>query len=374
MNFVFHDRKISGLLAVVPANERSFVEEMAKFNAPVSRSMKLKQVMGYDKHRLVAGPVCASDLACFGLEHLFKNGWLDRDSIDALYVVSQSPDHFIPPTSSVIQGRLGLKQDMFCMDITQGCAGFLIGLMQAFLLLDQPSVRRVVLINVDVMSRKVSPRDRNSYPLIGDACSITIVERGGPDIPIHASLKMDGTRRGALIIPAGGFRIPPSPQTAILEADDDQNLRAADHLRMDGSAVFNFVQTEVPPMIDALFRAAQVTAEDVDYFLFHQPNQFMLQKLAEAMNVPFGKMPSNIVEHYGNSSGVTIPMAIAHNLRDQVCHGTWRTCLAGFGVGLTWASMLLRLGPLDFCDLIEFPEEAVEDAYDDDRRLQEQAG
>jgi 3-oxoacyl-[acyl-carrier-protein] synthase-3 len=378
MNFVFHDRKISGMLAVVPANERSFVDEMSKFNASPARSMKLKQVMGYDKHRLVVGPVCASDLACFAMEYLFENGLLDRDSIDALYVVTQSPDHFIPPTSSVIQGRLGLKQDMFCMDITQGCAGFLIGLMQAFLLLDQPTVRKVVLINVDVMSRKVSTRDRNSYPLIGDAASITIVERGESDGPIHANLKMDGTRRGALIIPAGGFRMPASPQTAILESDDDQNLRAPDHLRMDGSAVFNFVQTEVPPMIEALYRDAQITSEDVDYFLFHQPNRFMLQKLAETLKVPCEKMPSNVVEHYGNSSGVTIPMAIVHNLRDQICRATLRTCLAGFGVGLTWASMLLRLGPFEFCDLIQFPEEAVEDAcnedtYNDDRRLQHQA-
>jgi 3-oxoacyl-[acyl-carrier-protein] synthase-3 len=373
MNFVFQDRKISGMLAVVPANERSFVEEMSKFNASPARSMKLKQVMGYDKHRLVAGPVCGSDLACFGLEHLFEHGLLDRDSIDALYVVTQSPDHFIPPTSSVIQGRLGLKQDMFCMDITQGCAGFLIGLMQTFLLLDQPTVRKVVLINVDVMSRKVSTCDRNSYPLIGDAASITIVERGESGGPIHANLKMDGTRRGALIIPAGGFRMPASPETAILEADDEQNMRAPDHLRMDGSAVFSFVQTEVPPMIEALYRQAQITSEDIDYFLFHQPNRFMLQKLADAIKVPFDKMPSNIVEHYGNSSGVTIPMAIVHNLREQVGRTTLRTCLAGFGVGLTWASMLLRLGPFDFCDLIQFPEKAEEDASDGDRTLQHQA-
>jgi 3-oxoacyl-[acyl-carrier-protein] synthase-3 len=95
--------------------------------------------------------------------------------------------------------------------------------------------------------------------------------------------------------------------------------------------------------------------DDVDYFLFHQPNRFMLQKLAEAMKVPFEKIPSNIVEHYGNSSGVTIPLTIAHNLRARLAGGTIQACLAGFGVGLTWASMLMRIGPLHFCDLIDFP-------------------
>jgi len=354
MNFIFSHRKISGLLAVVPANERSFVDEMANFNFPVARSLKLKKVMGYDKHRIVDGPVCASDLACFGMEHLFNRGLLGRDDFDALFVVTQSPDYFMPPTSSVIQGRLGLQHDMFCMDINQGCAGFLIGLIQAFLLLDQQSVRKVVLINVDVMSRKVSPRDRNSYPLIGDAASIAIVERSVDPAPIHANLKMDGARREALMIPAGGFRTPSSPETAVLEDDGENNFRSQDHLRMDGQGVFNFVQVEVPPMIDDLLHTAGATSDEVDYFLFHQPNRFMLEKLADAMKVPYAKMPSNIVEHYGNSSGVSIPMAIAHNLRERLTSGTINACLAGFGVGLTWSSMLMRLGPLEFCELIDF--------------------
>jgi 3-oxoacyl-[acyl-carrier-protein] synthase-3 len=243
---------------------------------------------------------------------------------------------------------------MFCLDINRGCAGFVIGLYQAFLLLDQPSIRKVVLINVDVLSRKISKKDRNSYPLVGDAASITVVERSETENTIHANLKMDGSRHDALIIPAGGFRLPCSPETAVLESDGE-NQRAKDHLRMDGTAVFNFVQVEIPPIIDELMASADARVEDVDYFLFHQPNRFMLQKLAEKMKVPFEKMPSNIVERYGNSSGVTIPMAIAENLRDKLTTESYNACLAGFGVGLTWASMLMRLGRFDFCELIDFP-------------------
>jgi 3-oxoacyl-[acyl-carrier-protein] synthase-3 len=293
------------------------------------------------------------------MEHLFASGKLDRDDCDALIVVTQSPDYFMPPTSSVIHGRLRLKQDMVCLDINQGCAGFLIGLFQAFLLLDQPSVRKVALANVDVLSRKVSTRDRNSYPLVGDAASIVIVERAQDATPIYANVKMDGTRCEALMIPAGGFRLPCSPETAVLEEDGENNFRAKDHLRMDGAAVFNFVQVEVPPMIQDLLQAAQTSVDDVDYFLFHQPNRFMLQKLADQMRIPYAKMPSNIVEHYGNSSGVTIPLTIAHNLRERLLGGAINACLAGFGVGLTWSSMLMRLGPFDFCDLIEFPGEGL---------------
>ncbi|MGA8891049.1 MAG: ketoacyl-ACP synthase III [Anaeromyxobacteraceae bacterium] len=354
MNLAFRGRKIAGLLTVLPANERTFVEEMSNFNFPVARSMKLKEVMGYDRHRLVDGPVCASDLAVHGLEHLFASGRLGRDDFDALVVVTQSPDFLMPPTSSVIQGRLGLKHDLFCLDINQGCAGFLIGLMQGFLLLDQPTISRVVLVNVDVLSRKVSTKDRNSYPLIGDAASIAVLERSEDPGIIHANLKMDGTRAQALTIPAGGFRLPSSPETAVMEEDAEGNLRAKDHLRMDGSAVFNFVQVEVPPMIDALLATAGVTHAEVDAYLFHQPNRFMLQKLADKMKVPHEKMPSNIVEHFGNSSGVTIPLAIVFNLREKLLSDSIRACLAGFGVGLTWSSMLLRLGPMNFCDMIDF--------------------
>ena len=130
MNFKFTHRRISGLLTVVPANEKTFVEEMENFNFPRARSLKLQEVMGYDRHRLVTGDVCVSDLAVFGLEHLFAEGLLGRDDFDALIVVTQSPDYLMPPTSSVIQGRLGLKQDLFCLDINQGCAGFVVGLLK----------------------------------------------------------------------------------------------------------------------------------------------------------------------------------------------------------------------------------------------------
>src|SRR6202012_5331532 len=95
-------------------------------------------------------------------------------------------------------------------------------------------------------------RDTNSYPLVGDAASITIVEKDAACGTIHANMKMDGTRREALMIPAGGMRLPHSAETAVLRDVGDHNLRAQDHLRMEGSEVFAFVQKEVPPMIAAL--------------------------------------------------------------------------------------------------------------------------
>lgn len=354
MNFVFNHRKISGLAVIVPANERSFIDEMANFAFPPARSLKLKEVMGYDKHRLVDGPVCTSDLVVFGLEYIFEKGLIGRDDFDAMILVTQSPDYFMPPTSNVIQGKLGLKKDLFCLDINQGCAGFLVGLIQGYLLLDQPAIRKVLLINADVMSRKVSSKDRNSYPLIGDAASIAVLEKTESDAAVYANLRMDGSRCEALMIPAGGFRLPSSAETAILREDADGNMRSKDDLCMDGSAVFNFVQSEVPPMIEEILKAGKMEANEVDAFIFHQPNRFMLQKLADRIGVAHSKMPSNIVEHFGNSSGVTVPLAMAFNFKERILAGKIKACLAGFGVGLTWSSALTDLGPLDFCELIEY--------------------
>jgi 3-oxoacyl-[acyl-carrier-protein] synthase-3 len=355
MNFTYRKKRISGLLTVVPANELSFVAEMKNFNFPESRSLKLMEVMGYKKRRLVQPGVCVSDLAVFGLQSLFDRGLLQRDDIDALLLVTQTGDYIMPATSNVIQGRLGLKQDTFCLDINQACAGFVIGLMQAFMLLEQESIRKVVLINSDVLSRKASPKDRNIYPLIGDAAAITVIERDLDDSVIHASVKMDGTRSDALIVPAGGMRLPSSPETAVLEDVGDNNLRAKDHMRMDGAAVFNFVQLEIPPLIAGLLAHAGIPVDSVDYFLTHQPNRFMLQKLADKMKVPHAKMPNNVVENFGNSSGATIPLSIILNVADQVKAGHIQACLAGFGGGLTWAAMLMRLGGLAFCELIDYP-------------------
>ena len=353
MDFIFQNKIISGLAVVLPENERLFLDDMKEFNAPINRSLKLKEIMGYDKHRVVNDGVCVSDLACHGLQSLFDRNLLSKDDFDALIVVTQSPDYFLPPTSNVIQGNLDLKHDLFCMDISQGCAGYIIGLLQAFMMLDQDNINKVVLINGDVLSRKVSKKDRNSFPLIGDGVSISVIE-SSKSSKIFANLKMNGSERDALIIPAGGFRTPSSKKTSVLEEVDSENMRALDNLKMDGPAVFNFVQQNVPDMIFHLLKEANSSLEKVDYFACHQPNKFMLEKLADKIGIPYSKMPNNVVENFGNSSGVTIPTVLAHNLQSQLLNEELNICFAGFGVGLTWGSILMRVGKLRFCEMIDY--------------------
>jgi 3-oxoacyl-[acyl-carrier-protein] synthase-3 len=166
---------------------------------------------------------------------------------------------------------------------------------------------------------------------------------------------MDGARREALMIPAGGMRLPFSPETAEVRDAGDNNFRSLENLKMDGSAVFNFVQTEVPPLIADLMDFSGKSDADIRAYAFHHPNKFMLEKLADKLGVEYKKVPMDVVERFGNSSGATIPTVLATNLKDQLLSERSLYCLAGFGVGLTWASMLISLGPLQFCEQIDYP-------------------
>ena len=153
MNLKFHNKKISGILTVLPENEVNFDDEIENYNFSRSQSMRLKMIMGYNKKRVVTKGTTVSDLCVFGMNFLFEKNLLDKDEIDAIILVTTSPDHFLPPTSHIIQGKLGLKQDMFCMDINQGCSGYIVGLNQAFLLLEQDSINKVVLTTLCFINR-----------------------------------------------------------------------------------------------------------------------------------------------------------------------------------------------------------------------------
>jgi 3-oxoacyl-[acyl-carrier-protein] synthase-3 len=354
MNLKFRNKKITGMLTVLPENEIKFDDEIDNYAFSKSQSMKLKLIMGYNKRRVVKAGTTVSDLCVFGLQHLFDNNLLNKEDIDAIILVSQSPDYFIPGTSHVIHGRLGLRNDILCLDTSQACSGYSIGIIQAFMLLEQEEINKVVVLNGDTYSQKVSKQDRGSNPITGDAVSITIVEKSASDNVIYGSINTDGGGFEALIIPAGGFRTPSNTETEKLVKDDKGNTRSLDNLVMKGDDVFNFVQREVPPMIDKLLSRADINKDDVDYFMFHQPNKFMLKKLADKMDIPYEKMPNNIVENFGNSNSASIGVNICYNLGEKLLNNSYFLCLAGFGGGLSWSSLLLEMENLDFCKIIDF--------------------
>lgn len=353
MKTIFHGKKITGILGVLPQNEVLFEDEMGNYTFPEKQTLRLKKVMGYEKHRIVKKTTASSDLCVFGLKHMLQKGLVDRAEIGAVVVVTSTPDHQIPTVSNIIQGECDLDNDVICIDISQGCTGFLHGLMHSFMLLEHLGNKKVALFTVDTLSKKVSSRDRNSYPLIGDAAGITIIENDTKAKDIYFNMYNDGRRREALLIPAGGSRLACSVETAIMrDVDNDGNLRSLDNLKMMGSEVFTFVQTEVPPLIEETLKFSGQSKEEIDWYLFHQPNKFMLKKLAEKLGVPYEKVPMNIVENFGNPSGASIPINIVHNLGQGILDTTYNCCLSGFGSGLTWGAMTVELGGMEFCEML----------------------
>ncbi len=353
MKTVFYDKRITGLLSVVPQTRVAFEDEVSNYTFPSRQTLRLQKVMGYKAHRIVKESTATSDLCCAGLEYMLKNNWLDKGEIGGIIVVTTSPDHFIPPVSSIVQGRFGLSEDIVCVDISQGCTAFLWGLLESFMLLEHIPDKKILVFAADVLSKKVSKKDRNSYPLIGDAAGIAVMENCPGAGAIHTIMRNNGSLGDALKIPAGGSRLPCSPATAVLEdRDGDGNLRALDNLVMRGSDVFTFVQTKVPPLIESVLQYADLRKEDIDWYLFHQPNKFMLRKLAEKLGVPYEKVPMNVVEEFGNSSGACIPVCATYNLSSQMKGNPQKYCLSAFGSGLTWAAMVMDIGELDFCEML----------------------
>lgn len=348
----FKGKKISSLLGVLPETVSFFDDEVGNYSFPPRQTLRLKKVMGYNRHLLAKETTTVSDFAVFGLHYMLDNAWIAREEIGAVVVVTLCPDYFVPHISNIVQAECDLNEEVICLDIAQGCCGFLIGLMQSFMLLDHLGSKKVVLINGDVLSHKVSKHDRNDYPLVGDAASITVLENDPAASSIYFEMHMDGKRGDALKIPAGGFRMPSTPQTAKLVDQGDGNFRALDHMQMDGSEVFNFVQSEVPSMLQTAFAREGREIEDFDYFFFHQPNRFMLQKLAEKAGLPLEKLPMNLVENYGNSSGASIPLIAILNSRDALLSKINRCCLSAFGSGLSWGVVFIDIGLLEHCELI----------------------
>ncbi len=352
MQTVFSGKKISSILGILPENEYFFDDETKNYSFPEKQTLRLKKVMGFEKHRLAKETSTISDFALYGLRYLFEKQWILKEEIGAVVVVTLCPDYFVPQISTILHGKLALPQDVLCLDIAQGCCGFLIGLMESFLLLDHLKNKKVVLVNGDILSHKVSRRDRNDFPLIGDAATISILENDVSAGEIYYEMHTDGSRRNALKIPAGAFRMPSTSETAIMCDQGDGNFRSLDHIHMDGSGVFEFVQTEVPPMLVHAFEKAGKKLEDIDYFLFHQPNKFMLKKLAEKAGIPEEKLPMNLVENFGNPSGASIPLTAAYNLKEKLTAKRLECCLSAFGSGLAWGTVFMGIGPLKHCEVI----------------------
>lgn len=305
---------------------------------------KTFQSTGVAVRSIAAPDQCTSDLGVIAAQNLFASGVGNPEDIDFLLFCTQLPDYFLPASACTIQSRLGLRNDCGALDFNLGCSGYVYGLALSKSLIEDGLANNVLLIVGDTLSKVINPKDRGSLALFSDGASATLIssiideeEFIGPFI-----FGTDGTGAKNLIIPAGGFRLPSNQDTAIARDDESGIFRSAEDLFMDGAEIFNFSLQTVPKSINHLIERCQLTLDNIDFFIFHQANKFMLEALRRKIKIPKEKFSINL-ENYGNTSSATIPMALEVALENKLIKKNSKVLLCGFGVGYSWAATLIKV-------------------------------
>lgn len=349
-----HGVALRGLRVAVPAATRS-LEDEGLIESEVERN-RLEKSIGISTRHVARPGLCTSDLCQLAAEGLLQQlGWAP-DTIDVLLFVTQSADYVIPATACALQSRLGLGSCM-AFDINLGCSGYVYGLWTAASLLKTLQISgrsaRALVLAGDISTSKLMPGDRGTIPLFGDAGSATALEVDTDAGTIHGLFGTDGTGADHLIIKAGGVRQPLVPPTTPHAPEIQEQLFKDARLHLNGTEVFNFTLRQVPGLIEGILAEAGITSDDVDYFLFHQANAFMLSHLRKKARLPEDKVPL-AMESYGNTSSASIPLTIAACLADQL-QTPKSLVLMGFGVGWSWGAVKIDVGPIPPPIVVEYP-------------------
>ena len=302
---------------------------------------KIQSKTGIEERHIAAPDEFASDLAVQAAEKLFAGGVV-RDSIDALLYCTQSPDYFLPTTACLLQNRLDLRTDIAALDFNLGCSGFIYGLGLARGLIQSVQASRVLLLTADTYSKFIHPGDRSVRTLFGDAAAATIIDASESAGGLSGPFVYGTDGRGAenLIVPAGGMR-QPRREDAEVVTDEAGNQRSANHLYMNGPEIFNFTLRIVPATVEALFTKSGLTMDDIDLFVFHQANQYMLEHLRKRLGVPAEKFVVSM-QKCGNTVSSTIPIALKMALESGQLKPGMKVILLGFGVGYSWGGTIVE--------------------------------
>jgi 3-oxoacyl-[acyl-carrier-protein] synthase III len=295
------------------------------------------------EQRHVSGPEeFASDLAVQAAEKVIAQNPKCRDGIDGLLYLTQSPDYFLPTTACLLQQRLNLSTAVAALDINLGCSGYIYGLGLAQALIRSGQARLVLVVTADTYSKFIHPADRSVRTIFGDAASATLVcgtdGAGGLKGPFVYGT--DGSGAENLIVPAGGMRRP-RVENAEVVTDKGGNQRTANNLYMNGPEIFNFTLRVVPATFDAVLSKAGLAREDVDLFVFHQANQYMLEHIRKRLGIAPERFVISM-QNCGNTVSGTIPIALAMATKSGQLRRGMKVMLMGFGVGYSWGGTIVE--------------------------------
>lgn len=335
----YNNVRIEGISAVVPGTCIDNMHFSDFFSEKEAKSVI--KMTGIAARRFADEETCASDLCYKAASILLAELDLKPEHIDAVIMVTLTPDYRMPATAFLLHQRLGLKKDCMAFDISLGCSGFVYGFSTAANLLQQDNISRVLLLNGETKSKVYGKRDKSTSLLFGDAGTATLFCKTNETINTTVTLNSDGSKAEAIMIEAGGYRNPSTQDSLVEILYEDGSWRSAQQGKMDGPAIFDFTITEVPKDVLRVLDHAGLSAEDIDYFVFHQANKFISDHIGKKLGIPQTKIPYSL-DKYGNTASVSIPLTICSELHHLSCKPK-KLCLSAFGVGLSWGSVITEL-------------------------------
>lgn len=327
---------IKGISYYLPKNvitNEDLVQEFPEWSVE-----KVAQKVGVNSRHVASEDETAGDLAEQAALKLFEEYDVDPKTIDFVLFCTQSPDYLLPSTACILQHRLGIPTSSGAFDYNLGCSGCVYGLAIAKGLITAGIAKNVLLLTAETYQKYLHPLDKSNRSIFGDGAAACLISTEGLAEIGEFHLGTNGGGANHLILETGGARS--KEQKGLELVDADGHVRRSDYLYMDGSAVFNFTYQSVPPMVKDVLQKNRIEKEDVNFFVFHQANKFMLDTLRKVCKIPKEKFYVNITDT-GNTVSSTILIALKQCIDTKTITSGMRVCIAGFGVGLSWGGTML---------------------------------
>ena len=297
---------------------------------------KVAGKVGITERHIAAADETATDMAYQAAEQLFAQG-VERTSIDFVLLCTQSADFFLPSSACILQDRLGLSKNCGAFDFNLGCSGYEYGLAIAKGFIMANVAKNILLLTAETYTKYLHAQDKGNRTIFGDGATATLVSTDGFAEIGEVVVGTDGSGAENLIVRSLGARNKSLLNDA--QSDEDGNIVSGDHLYMHGSNVFNFTADVVPNMVEKLLKKSDLQQDDVNLWVFHQANKYMINYLRKLLNIDKEKFYI-FMENVGNTVSSTIPIALCEARKENKLHGN--ILLAGFGVGLSWGGVMLK--------------------------------
>lgn len=299
---------------------------------------KIEKKLGIKQRHITAENETASDIAIKAAEQLFENNGINKEVIDYLIFVTQSPDYHLPTTACVIQKRMGLSHNLTSIDVNLGCNGFVVGLSLAKAVILAGQAKNVLLLTGETYSKYMHEKDKSNRTIFGDGASATIVSTEGIAKIGEFVVGTDGEGAENLIVKTGGARHMKPANDLVF--DDFGNPRSSDNLYMDGPAILNYSLDFLAKLVNDVLAKNSLTMDDIDLHVYHQANIFLANLERKTLRIPFEKYWVSI-ENTGNTVSSTIPIALCEALKEGKLTKGMKVLSIAQGLGYTWGGMVL---------------------------------